>query len=289
MRLFVVATVLLALFSARELSAQEDTLAYSARTPDWVGQFTTLSANAVLGGITAGIIQELRGGSFRDGFTRGALGGAIVYSGKRIAAERFAGAGLVGREVAAVGASVVRNASDGIGSFDRVILPAAFTRIYWNRAQRSVWVKLDVVTAGYVVYAVLEDQLHFELGKSLSAGSPVFRTDNKLITYGSGEQHAAGVSRAGIVLRAEVPGWGDEFLDRAFAHERLHVLQDDQLFTTLNDHLDDWALSKAGAGRVSRYLDVNVSSEVLRLLGRVIPNHADRPWEMEAIYLTRGR
>lgn len=289
MRRLVLATVLLTLSAAGEVEAQQDTLAYSARTPEWVGQFTTLSANAVLGGITAGIIQELRGGSFKDGFTRGALGGAIIYSGKRIAAERFDGAGLLGREVAAVGASVVRNASDGIGSFDRVILPAAFARIYWNRVQHSVWVKLDVATAGYVVYAVLEDQLTFELGKSLSSGTPVFRTDNKLITYGTGEQHAAGVSRAGIVLRAEVPGWGDEFLDRAFAHERVHVLQDDQLFITLNDHLDDWALAKIGAGRVSRHIDLNVSTEALRLLGSMIPNHADRPWEMEAIYLTRRR
>ncbi|MGQ0813852.1 MAG: hypothetical protein ACT4O1_05245 [Gemmatimonadota bacterium] len=276
------------LLCARGAYAQQDTLAYSTGVPDWVGQFTTLSANAVLGGVTAGLFQELRGGSFKDGFTRGALGGVVIYAGKRVAAERFYGAGLIGREVAAVGASVVRNASDGIPSFERLILPAGFMRVYWQRPQGRVRVKLDIMSAGLTVYGVVEDHLEFDARESLSGGMPVFRTNNEIITYGTGEQHAAGISRAGIILRAHVPAWRAEFLDRALAHERVHVLQDDQLFITLNDHADDWLFSKLGpARRVSRYVDLNVSSEVLAQLSRLIPEHGDRPWEMEAIYLTR--
>ena len=279
--------IVLALCAAQSARAQSDTLVYSTPTPPWVGQFTVLSANAVLGGLTAGIIQELRGGSFKDGFARGALGGAVIYGGKRIAASRFDGAGLIGREVAAVGASVVRNASDGIGTFDRLILPAGFMRVYWNRASGAVRLKLDVVSAGFVAYAVLEEELVLDARRTLSAGSPVFRTEGKVITYGTGDHHAAGVSRAGTVFRADVRPWGKEFLDRAFAHELVHVLQDDQLFITLNDHLDDWAFTRLGAERVGRYVDLNASSQVLVLLSRVIENHADRPWEMEAIFLTR--
>lgn len=272
----------------RAAHAQQDTLAYAAATPAWVGQFTTLSANAMLGGLTAGLIQELRGGSFQDGFVRGALGGTAIYAGKRLAAERFTGAGLLGREVAAVGASIVRNASDGIGTFDRLILPVGVTRVYWQPRQRKASLKLDVVAAGYVVYGVFEEDLDFDLANSLSAGAAVFRTNEKLITYGTGEQHAAGVSRAGIILRANVTPYGEEFLERAFAHERVHVLQDDQLFITLNDHADDWVLARLGpAARISRFADINVSSEVLRILSGFIDNHADRPWEMEAIFLTR--
>jgi hypothetical protein len=280
--------VVVTLCGARFAHAQSDTLVYSTPTPPWVGQFTVLSANAVLGGLTAGILQELRGGSFKDGFARGALGGSVVYAGKRIAASRFDGAGLTGREVAAVGASVVRNASDGIGTFDRLILPAGFVRVYWDRKNRDVAFKLDVVSAGIVAYAIAEDDLVLDGGRSLSSGTPVFRTEGKVITYGTGDQHAAGVSRAGTVFRADVRPWGDEFLDRAFAHELVHVVQDDQLFITLNDHLDDWAFSRLGAaGRIGRYVDINISSQVLVVLSRMIENHADRPWEMEAIFLTR--
>jgi hypothetical protein len=281
------ALVILLLLFARTAHAQTDTASYSTRAPSWVAQFTALSANAVLSGLTAGLFREIRGGSFQDGFTRGAMGGAIIYSGKRVAVERFTGAGLVGREIAAVGASVVRNASDGIGSFDRLILPASVTRIYWNRAAREIAVKLDAVAAGYAIYGITEKHLELDTRKSLCSGTFVFKTDNEIIITRGGATHAAGISRAGLVLLADVPAWGTDFLERAFAHERVHVLQDDQLFITLNDHADDWAFSKLHARRVSRYVDINVTTEALRLLSRAIPRHADRPWEIEAIYLTR--
>jgi hypothetical protein len=273
---------------APPLRAQADTLGYATRAPAWVAHFTTISANALLGALTGGVIQELRGGSFKDGFARGALGGAIIYSGKRITAERFFGAGFIGREVAAVGSSVVRNASDGIGTFDRLILPAGFLRLYWQRGSGELQVKVDVYSAGLVVYGIAEDDLELDTRASLSAGAAVFRTDNEVITFGSEQKHAGGVSRGGIILRSYVPGWGKEFLDRALAHERVHVAQDDQLFITLNDRLDDWVFTKLGPARpLSRYIDLNGSSEFLRLLTRVIPRHGDRPWELEAIYLTR--
>lgn len=268
--------------------AQTDTLGYTGSTPRWAGQLAAISGNALLGGLTSGIIQELRGGSFADGFTRGALGGTVIYAGKRVAAERYFGAGLLGREVAAVGASIVRNASDGVGTLDRLYLPAGFTRVYWDRTRGSVRVKLDVASAAYLVYGVIEKDLSFDGGKSISAGTAVFNTDNEVIVYGDGEQHAAGVSNAGMIFRANVPGWGEDFLDRAFAHERIHVLQDDQLFITLNDHLDDWLFEKSGALRpAGRYIDLNGVTPFLKLIAGAIPKHGDRPWELEAIFLTR--
>lgn len=283
-----VCVLALGLMGPARAHAQIDTLAYSPRAASWVGHFTILSANSLLSGLTAGVFQEVRGGSFKDGFMNGALGGAMIYTGKRVAADRFFGAGLIGREVSAVGASVVRNASAGIGAFDRLILPVGFTRIYWNRAAGEVSLKLDVVSVGYTLQAIMEDELYFEADKSLSAGMPVFRTDNKLITYASGDHHAAGAAQGGIVLRAHIPAYQDEFLDRVFAHERIHILQEDQVFTTLNDHADDWVLSKLGpVAPVSRYIDINLSTELILLLARWIPRHGDRPWEMEPNYLTR--
>ena len=269
-------------------SAQSDTLGYAGRAPSWTAHFATFSANTVLGALTGGVIQELRGGSFKDGFARGALGGAIIYGGKRITAERFFGAGLIGREFSAVGSSVVRNASDGIGTFDRLIMPAGFLRVYWQRNTGSVQVKVDVYSAGLVVYGIAEGDLKFDRRESFSAGAAVFRTNNEVITYGEGRQHAGGVSRGGLILRSYVPAWGDEFLERALAHERVHVAQDDQLFITLNDHVDDWLFTKLGPARsLTRYVDLNGSSEFLRLMTRAIPRYGDRPWELEAIYLTR--
>ncbi len=100
-----------------------DTGAVIATAPHWAGEFAILSGNAVLSGVTAGVVQKLRGGSFRDGFVRGLTGGGVIYLGKRVAAERFSGAGLLGREVASLGTSMVRNASEGYGLLDDVVLP----------------------------------------------------------------------------------------------------------------------------------------------------------------------
>ena len=287
-RLALALAFALAFADTAHAQADNDTIVYSTRASAWLGQFTVLSANTLMSGLTAGLVQELRGGSFKDGFTRGALGGAVIYTGKRVAAERFFGAGFVGREVSAIGASVVRNASDGIGTFDRLILPVGFTKVYWHRNQDRVQVKLDVVSMGFTAYAVMEDELDFELGKSLSAGMPVFRTSNKLIGSEEKEVYAAGVQRTGIIMRGDVPAFRDDFLNRVFAHERIHVLQDDQIFITLFDHADDWVLSKLGpVAPVSRYIDLNGSTDLLILLASWIPKHRDRPWEMEPVYLTR--
>ena len=69
----------------------------TARPLAWPGELEFLSGNAALGGLTAALIQKLRGVSFWEAFVDGALGGAVAYAGKRIAVERFYGAGLVGR------------------------------------------------------------------------------------------------------------------------------------------------------------------------------------------------
>ena len=98
--------------------------------PDWGGELAFLSGNAALGGLTAALIQELQGGSFWRAFLEGALGGAVVYGGKRIAVERFYAAGLVGRQVAAVGTSMVHNVSDGRGALERLVLPIGLARLY---------------------------------------------------------------------------------------------------------------------------------------------------------------
>lgn len=275
------------LVCAQAASAQSDTTGYSSPTPRWVGQFTTLSANAAIGGLTAGIVQKLRGGSFKDGFTRGAFGGSVIYGGKWLVGQRFYGAGMLGRTMGGVGASMVRNASDGVGTLDRLMLPAGFTRIYWDRRNSDVRVKLDVVAAGYVVYGFAEHELHFDASESLSSGTFVFKTDNRIITVGHEANHAGGVTAASIIFQSHVPGWGEDFLQRTRAHERVHMVQDDQLFITLNDRLDDYAFRKTSLQNVSRYIDVNIVTEVLKLLGQIIPEHDNRPWEIEAIYLSR--
>ena len=107
-----------------------------------------MGANTFIGALTGGLVQALGGGSFSDGFTRGALGGAIVYAGKRLSVGRFAGAGWIGREVAAVGTSIVRNASDGLPTVHRLVLPLGPLRVHFRpNGDQVVNVKLDLLEA----------------------------------------------------------------------------------------------------------------------------------------------
>jgi hypothetical protein len=262
--------------------------ACSGDTPRWVGEFTTLSANALLGGLTAGITRRLRGGSFQDAFLEGLLGGSALYAGKRIAAERFAGAGFLGRETAAVGISVVRNAAENTGLLDRLILPVGPVRVELRRrAPRSVRLLVDPIALGWTVWAITEPELHFDAGASLSSGTPIFLTDDKVLQFGDDTVHAAGVTKAGVAFVADVPGFGEDFRRRALSHERVHVLQQDHISLLWIDPLVRLALARLPLQRATAHIEVNLSTELMRMLGQFFPEHDERPWELESIFLAR--
>lgn len=248
-----------------------------SRPPGYAGHVAAIGGNVLLGGLTAGALQALRGGSFQDGFARGALGGAVVYVGKRVAVERFDGAGLLGREVAAVGSSVVWNAAAGRGSLARILLPVGPAHLYVEPgARRPVRLEVEAVALGATLYAATRPELRFDFGASLSSGAAVFRADGH--TFGIYE----GMAFPGTILVSASAGARTE---AAFAHERVHVLQADQVFLALSRPAQE-ALAAAlpGVRPLDRFLDVNVAAAAFDLLGRVA-EHDDRPWEAEAIFL----
>ena len=259
----------------------------SFSAPRWVGEFATLSANGVIGGLTAGLVQRFRGGSFADGFAAGLLGGSATYVGKRIAVERFAGAGLIGRSVSAAGASVVRNAGDGDALLSRLTLPVGPV---WLEVLpgRGIHARVDAAALGWLVYGLAEPELHIDIGESVSAGAAVFRTRGKLLAIGGDDVHAAGVTNAGVIYLANVPAYGESFERRSLAHERVHVLQEDALAIQWTDPLASAILEDIRAPAVlGRFVSFNLSTELLRVGGRLIARHEERPWELEPIFLAR--
>ena len=257
-------------------------------SPRWAGELASLSANGILGGLTAGVAQRLKGESFADGFVRGFLGGGFSWAGKRIAAERFDGAGLIGRELAAAGASVVRNAGAGRPLLERLTLPAGPLWLeVGTGGAKGLRARVDPASAAWLIYGVVERELDLDAGASLSSGTFVFRTRGKLFDV-DGEAHAAGLTSAGIIYLADVPAYGESFARRAIAHERIHVLQEDQLAILWTDPALAWAAGRAGVpASAGRLLAWNLSTELLRLLGGLVPEHRNRPWEAEAIFHAR--
>jgi hypothetical protein len=257
--------------------------------PSWVGTFEIATGNVLLGALTGGISQKLRGRSFEDGFTRGALGGLIMYGGKRITAKRFDGAGVLGREFAAVGESVIRNAGDAQPMFGRLILPFGPLRFYVTPRKLSASrIRVDVISLGWTIYGIAEPKLFFDAGQSLSAGGAVFRTHNRYLRLKGDTIDAGGVAIAGNVLVGDIPSFGRAALLRDLAHERVHTVQADAIFATMIDPLQAKLLPRVPLGAtIDRYIDLNFSTDIIGVLSRFIPRHDARPWELEAEYLAR--
>ncbi len=257
-------------------------------TPGWVGEFTVLGFNAVLGGLTAGIRRHVSGGSFEEGFTRGFMGGSVVYAGKRIAAEGFPGAGLAGRGVAGAGGSMVRNASEGRPALGRIVLPFGPARLHLDRTDGlDARVKLDLNAIVMAGYAAARSDLELDFSSSLSAGAPVFRAEGFMFGTDADSIHASGRVSEGVIFLSELPWRTDEEAARVFAHERIHVLQRDQVFATLADPLTAALVDRVPAlSPIYRYLDVHVTGLIFHALVLPFPEYDERPWEMEAFHLS---
>lgn len=263
--------------------------ACQSRYPRWTGEIASLGVNSLLGALSGGILQELRGGSFRDGFTRGAVGGSVIYVAKRVVASDFDGAGFLGREIGAVGASVVRNAGAGQPALSELVLPLGVLRVYVRPTTRSVRFVPDLTAIGWTISGIHNGGLRFDLAKSLSAGTPVFFADNKILIINRDSAHVGGVTSSGVVFLANVAAFGPNVARINYEHELVHVIQEDQLFMTVTDPFEDWATKQlpiAGPFLV-RHADINLATTLLNFLSGEFPLFLNRPWETEAVFRAR--
>ena len=250
---------------------------------DAVGEAAFLSVNAVVGGLTAGLWQELTGGSFADGLAGGVLGGSVVYAGKRVAASSFPGAGFLGRDLAATGSSLVRNAAEARPLLDSLSLPAGPFRLYVSpRELTAPRVELELSDLYWTAYGLAESRLELDLSESLSSGAPVFRSDRSLLS-GSGESIHGGAAGGVIFLSPMGEGQRQETL----AHERVHVLQLDFVHQAWLRPLEAHLARRLPHEGWRRRLDYDVLFPALRWTAGLLGPDAgvDGPIEAEAEFL----
>ncbi len=252
-------------------------------TRGYDGSRTVFGVNVLTSAIGAGVLARMSGHSFWRAAAVGAGGGALGFAGKRLAVQRFDGAGLLGRQVASVGASVAQNAVAGRGPLDRVAVPLWLGRIYIERGgERSVHARLDLVAAVLTTAAILDDGAHFDFGRTLSTGAPVFLQESATPLW-------RGAQLAGVVWIED--RFGPDELVGTLAHEMVHVLQHDGAFTSWTELPEQHVMARLpGFRRVAPWMDVGVHSGVRAALNRMI-GYESRPWEWEAQLLsgTGGR
>lgn len=250
--------------------------------PRWLGDVTFVATNALTAGVTAGIVRWVRGGEFHEGFAGGAAGGVLAYAGRRVGAARFDGAGLLGRQLSAVGVSMTRNAGEGRPALERLMFPLGPVHLYVDRAHGlTLRPKLHVVGLGQAARLALSPEAGFDFAASLSAGAPVFRAPGRgLIVEGI---HARGVALHGTIVLGEA-----EDPAALFAHERVHIIQSDFAFVLWNDPPERWLLERNRYGAAAyRYLDFGALLPVLAIGSMRVTDmdFGDWPHELEARFL----
>lgn len=246
------------------------------------------AANVLLGGAVGGVTQKLRGGSFRDGLARGAFGGALAFAGKRVSIAEWDGAGLAGRQLAALGTGVIRNAAAGRPSLERVMLPLWPLHVYLRPDSAArVRVKLDVLTTVFTALSLAASGTTLEVRESLSSGVVVLREHDAYLAVPGEETCVPAYTFAGAVMVSDimVPRTAG---NSTVPHERVHVIQYDQFFTLVSDPAEQWLAPRVPGGRaLKRYLDFNLLTPLLIVPAVLIDEAERRPWEQEAVALTR--
>lgn len=252
------------------------------------GDLLALGANVAVGGLTAGIRQwRSDDGSFWDGLWRGAIGGVGMYAGKRIVASETFGAGMLGRGVAAAGASMTRNASEGKPLFDTLILPVGFVRLHWQPARRELRSSFDVpniaAIAGIYVSGLGPS---LDIARTLDTGAPVFMARDWDRTVGWHGRHVFGA----VLLRGDAPlgssAEHDALVTRSLHHERIHVLQYDQAFILWNEPVEKAVLARLGSPSWLQSMDLSLYAVGVAGLKSFLPPNWQL-WEIEADFLAR--
>lgn len=229
--------------------------------PSWASDLGVGSANALAGALTAAVLAWVNDQDVPRAFLRGAVGGTVVFAGKRLAVEPFDGAGFLGREVGALGSSVVANASTGRGWLDEAWLPLGPLWIRTGFAA-PVGVAVNVRELATIGWAASRSELELDWGASLSNGTAIFRAAGHQIRF-DGEE-VGGIAVGGVVLLSRRSF--DAEVTRG--HEVVHVIQDDFFTTVLSRPGEQWVWRRLSDGRLPVELGI---ATALRLLA---PIHA---------------
>ena len=245
-----------------------------------------LAVNGALGGFSAAMFALARGKNPWRAALIGAGGGVVMGAGKQVAGRRFDGSGLVGRQLSALGTSVVRAASEDTML---VLVPVGpVTLEVRPRAVDRVRPRVNLVGAATVMYYVLRSDTRVDLGATLSAGAPVFRFPTETVSTRDGI--IFGRMDFGTIILGTAPSILDEQRRMTLPHESIHVVQYDFLEHALTLPPERAILRKLGVGeRFLRHVDIGAVSVMLAGVLQMHMDYDDRPWEREAVLLTEGR
>ena len=240
-----------------------------------------IGINAAIGLATAAAWSVIHGHGVTDGATRGLIGGATMGIGRQVAASPFTGAGFAGREISAVGISLMTSPGDEPLS---LWLPIGPMELQVKDGRAVNW----RVNATNVVAAIINASgrtARLDAGMSLASGALVFRSTRAVIRTSHGEASGSELFDSITLSRAAFDGTS-RFPNVLF-HENVHVLQEDYLASAVANPLERSVLNQSWIGRrITPHINLGLLSlSFISVANSVIPYHS-RPWEREAYTLT---
>ena len=245
-----------------------------------------LAVNGALGGFSAAMFALARGKNPWRAALQGFGGGVVMGAGKQVAGKRFDGSGLIGRQLASLGTSVVRSASEDttvvilpVGPMTFEIRPSAVDRVR---------PRVNLVAATTLLYYVIRADTRVDLGATFSAGAPVFRFPTETVSTRDGI--IFGRMDFGTIVLGATPTILDTQRRMTLPHESIHIIQYDFLEQALSLPPERAILRKLGVGEgFLRHVDLGAISVMLAGVLQMHMDYEDRPWEREAVILTEGR
>jgi hypothetical protein len=223
-----------------------------------------LALNVAIGATVAAARAAVTGMPMRAALTRGLVGGSLMSAGMELVGTESANARIAGVQLAAVGASVSRNADAGAPMFSDVTLPVYpfYVRIRPG-SPNPVTARLSVMSAVRLTSVLTRaGRPRVDWSATFATGAPVLASPRWRLESTSCPPPCAGSfaqHNAGVIVYSASAGT-DYDLRRTLAHETIHVVQHtrDAVFHAIP--ASDAVLTRAGrTGRLlSRFLVADI-------------------------------
>ena len=211
-----------------------------------------LALNVAIGA-TASLARALASGTpVRNALAKGLLGGSLISGGMELVGTEARAARFAGLQLAAVGASVARNADSRAPLFSDITLPIYpfYIRVR-PQADRPITARLSVMSAARLASLMTSgSRPRVDWSETLATGAPVLRSPKWRLPSSSCPLPCEGAfaqHNAGVVVYSASAGT-DYDLERSLAHESLHLAQQTRDAVLDAIPMSDAALGRLGAG-----------------------------------------
>jgi hypothetical protein len=242
-----------------------------------------IGINAAIGLATATAWSVMRGHGIRDGVTRGLAGGAMMSVGRQVAASHFSGSGFTGRQISAVGISIITSTGS-----DRFVLsfPVGPVALQVIGGRALDW-RINATDAFAAIINSTDKANQLDMALSASSGTFVFRSRRNTFHTKGGEATGSEFFQSITLARAAFEH--SVTMPNVLFHENVHVLQDDYLANAIANPMERMWLDRTRTGRrITRHIDLGLLSLPINAAANGLVPYASRPWEREAYALTPG-